>query len=279
LPETWSYTDGDGVTIAVLDTGCDLDHTDLAPNLLEGYNVGKISDPPEDDNDHGTHVTGAICAVNNEYGMVGVAPKSKIIPIKVLDKSGTGDMSDVAKGIRHAIERKADLMCLSLGCAKPLASLRKAILAAAESGIPLFCAGGNIRKEMDALYPARYPETIAIAALDKQFKRADFSNTSKNNIDFLAPGVDILSTVRDNWYAVFSGSSMAVPFAVGAAALILAAKRKYGLRIDLNSVEDYRQAFRNHGVKLDKYTGDKLFAGYGVIQPEDLVTWIKTQTS
>jgi len=268
VSETWKKTKGEGVTVAVIDTGCDLDHCDLRDNLLEGYNVLSPKQKPEDDNDHGTSVTGCICAIDNGHGVIGVAPRCKVVPIKVLDASGCGDMKDVAKGIRVATERKVDMMCVSIGSGRPLASLRKAIKAAAAQGIPIFCAGGNIRKDMDALYPARYPETIAIGAMTKDFTRADFSNTAKHNIDFLAPGVDIVSTVRNDWYAVFSGSSMATPFAVGVVALMVSARKR---RFD--SVEDYRSALREHGVDLSKFKGDRIFAGYGIIEPKKLIDW------
>jgi subtilisin family serine protease len=277
LPKAWTYSEGQGVTIGVLDTGCDLEHPDLQGNVLEGYNVLNPDKKPIDRNDHGTHITGSICALNNDLGIIGVAPQSKVVPIKVLDDHGLGELKNVAKGIMYGIERKVDMMCLSLGSVKPVASLRKSIKKAYELGIPVFCAGGNIRKEMDALYPARYPETIAISALDKNFRRADFSNTSRQNIDFLAPGVDILSTVKDGWYATFSGSSTAVPFAVGVAALLLSAKRNKDIKIKLAGPEDYRLAFRDHGTELDKYDGDKLFAGYGIIEPDKLVEWIQKQ--
>lgn len=279
LPKTWSYTKGDGVIIGVLDTGCDLDHPDLVENLLEGYNVIDPSQSADDENDHGSHVAGSICASDNDYGIVGVAPKAKVVPIKVLDKDGIGYMENVAKGIRYGVERGVDMMCISLGCNKPLASLRKAIKTATQHGIPLFCAGGNISKNMDVLYPARYPETIAIGAMDQKFRRADFSNTGKNNIDFLAPGVDILSTVKDGWYAIFSGSSTAVPFAVGVAALLLSAKRRYQLKINLDTVEDYRAAFRDHSVDLSKYDGDRIFAGYGIIEPQKMVEWLESPST
>jgi subtilisin len=228
-----------------------------------------------DINSHGTHISGSICASSKEY-IIGIAPKSKVIPIKVLDDYGIGEMKNITKGIRYGIERKVDIMCLAIGCNKPYGPLRKAIKEACKQGIPLFCAGGNIRKEIESLYPARYPETIAIAALGRDFKRADFSNTGKQNIDFLAPGVDILSTTTRGGYSILSGSSTAVPFAVGAASLLLSAKRKYKLNIRLETVEDYRRSFREHGVDISKYKGTQVFAGHGIIQPEKLVEWLQT---
>lgn len=278
LPDTWAHTQGEGVTVGVLDTGCDLDHPDLTDNIETGYNVLDPTHPPIDDNDHGTHIIGSICATNKGMGIVGVAPKVKAIPIKVLDRSGIGDMTTVAKGIRYAVERKVDIMSISLGSARPYGPLRKAIQAASKMGIPIFCAGGNIKKEMDVLYPARYQETIAIGAIDKNYHRADFSNTGKHNVDFLAPGVDILSTVRKG-YAILSGSSTAVPFAVGVAALALSAKRQNRLRVALDTVEDYRNLLREHGVNLSLFSGDRIFAGHGIIQPEQLVDWVLSQPS
>lgn len=276
IPQAWSYTQGEGVTIAVIDTGCD-QHPDLVANLLDGYNAIHPDEKPLDDNDHGTFLAGIICAINNKRGIIGIAPKAKVIPIKVLDDDGLGDMRAVSAGIRHAIERKADMICLSLGSVRPMGTVRKAIQHASQQGIPCFCAGGNIGKTYDALYPARYPETIAIAAIDKDYRRADFSNTRKYNLDFLAPGVEIMSTVRNGWYAVFSGSSMAVPFAASCAALILSAKRKYNLKISLDTVEDYREMFRVHGIGV-KYVGEEMYKGFGVIEPVVMMEWLKTQT-
>lgn len=274
LPEKWKYTQGEGVKIGVLDTGCDYNHPDLADNLLEGYNVLEPGKPPIDFNDHGTFVGSSICAKNNEFGIVGVAPLAKIVPIKVLDENGLGEIENVAKGIKWAVD-KVDMMCLSLGSPKPLSVLRKAVKLAYSNNIPLFCAGGNVNKNFDVLFPAAYPETIAIGCCDKNWKRADFSNTAKKNIDFLAPGVDILACVRNGGYAVMSGSSMSTPFVVAAAALMLSAKRKYNLNFKLETVEDYREIFKLHGIDELKYSGDKIFAGYGIVSPTTLIEWME----
>ncbi len=120
LPKAWGKSQGEGVKIAVLDSGCDLDHPDLVDNLLQGINFINPGKPPEDDAGHGTHVTGIIIAENNEIGMVGVAPKAKVIPVKVLDKNGSGDLATVAKGIRWAADNGADFISMSLGSPSPL---------------------------------------------------------------------------------------------------------------------------------------------------------------
>jgi major intracellular serine protease len=266
LPEAWKVTKGEGITIAVLDTGCDLDHPDLKDNLLEGYNFVEPDEPPEDDGEHGTHVTGILCAQQNELGTVGVAPKAKVRPVKVLDGYGDGEIENVVKAIRWSIKQKVDFISMSLGTMKPMRSLRWALKAADKANIPVFVAAGNIGKSEHLLYPANYPETIAIGAIDKKLRRADFTNTGKN-LDFMAPGVDILSTVPNNWWAILSGSSMAQPFVCGLAALLLSYKRNVGLDIEINNADSYRQFFREHTINVvgEEYAGDPFYQGFGII--------------
>jgi subtilisin family serine protease len=220
LPKAWEHTQGEGVVIAVLDTGCDLTHEDLKNNLLPGMNFCNTRKPPIDGNGHGTHITGTLVAENNNIGVVGVCPHAKVRPVKVLDDKGNGDMRKVADGIRWAIDQRVDLISMSLGAPIKVQEVRKAIQAAAKEGIVTFVAAGNAGNTKEVLYPANYPETIAIGAIDENFRRANFSNTG-DNLDFMAPGVDIFSTVPTNWYATLSGTSMAQPFACGVAALLL----------------------------------------------------------
>jgi len=266
IPEAWAVTQGEGITIAVLDTGCDLDHPDLQDNLLDGYNFVRPGVLPDDDGEHGTHVTGILCAQQNDIGTVGVAPKAKVRPVKVLDGYGDGEIEDVVKAIRWAIKQKVDFISMSLGTLKPMRSLRWALKAADKANIPVFVAAGNIGKSEHLLYPANYPETIAIGAIDKNLRRADFTNTGKN-LDFMAPGVDILSTVPDNWWAILSGSSMAQPFVCGLAALLLSYKRNVGLDIQINNADSYRQFFREHTINVvgEEYAGDPFYQGFGII--------------
>ena len=274
LPNVWKSTRGEGITIAVLDTGCDLDHPDLRNNLLPGKNFAG-SGKPWDNNQHGTHVTGIICAENNDVGMVGVAPLAKVVPVKVLDGEGNGSLLDVAKGIRWAVDRGVDLICMSLGAPSPVQQVRKAIQYAAKQGVPCFVAAGNAGKTKEVFYPAAYPETIAIGSIDESFTRSGFSNTGKN-LDFMAPGCKIFSTVPDNWYAVLSGTSMACPFAVGLAALMLSYVRKQKVNLKLKTVEDYRKAFRGHTIPIKdkRYAGKKFFQGFGIIDPRKFKKWL-----
>lgn len=274
LPKTWAKTQGEGVVIAVIDSGCDLDHPDLIENLVPGYNLLKPKKPPEDDNGHGTHCAGIICASNNDIGIVGVAPKAKVMPIKVLDKNGSGNFDHVARAIKWAVEHGANIISMSLGSPNPLQQVRKAIQYAESKGVPIFVAAGNSGVTKEVFYPAAYPETIAIGSIDENFNRSKFSNTGKN-LDFMAPGGKIFSTVPDNWYAVLSGTSMACPFAVGVAALLLSYCRKKEIKIE--NAEDYRKLFKQHTTSITnkQMAGKKFFEGFGIIDPRKLQEWIE----
>lgn len=266
LPKVWELSQGEGVVIAVLDTGCQLDHPDLGGSLLPGINFVNPG-TPIDGNGHGTHVTGTLVAENNDIGVVGVCPKAKVRPVKVLDDKGNGNLLNVAKGIRWAIEQKVDLISMSLGAPCPVAQVRKAIQAAETAGIPCFVAAGNAGNTKEVFYPSNYPETIAIGATDINMRRASFSNTGQN-LDFMAPGVDIFSTVPGSWYATLSGTSMAQPFACGVAALLLSYCRANRPDIPLKSANDYRELFKKYTTPTgDIYDNPKFYEGFGIIDP------------
>ncbi len=275
LPASWEHTQGEGIKIAVLDTGCDLDHPDLKGNLLTGINIVNKKKDPWDDNRHGTHCTGTICAEKNGLGIIGIAPKAKVMPVKVLDKRGNGNLLDVAAGIKWAIQHKADIIAMSLGSPNKAQQLRKAIQLAAKHNIPIFVAAGNAGNTKHIFYPARYPETIAIGSIDENFQRSGFSNTGQN-LDFMAPGGKILSTVPDNWYATLSGTSMACPFAVGVAALVISYARNHANAPAINSVQDLRNIFKKHTTPTtnENYAGKKFFQGFGIIDPRTFIEWL-----
>lgn len=276
LPKAWAKSRGEGVKVAVLDTGVDLDHPDLAKNLLPGINLVRPGTPPQDDNQHGTHVAGIIAAENNEIGMVGVAPAAKIIPVKVLDRRGNGSLLAVAQGIRWAADQgKADLICMSLGAPNPVQEVRKAIQYAQSKGVVCFVAAGNAGRTPRLFYPAEYSETVAIGSIDETLTRSSFSNTG-DGLDFMAPGGRILSTVPDNWYAVLSGTSMAAPFATGVAALLLSYFRSKKSKAP-STANDYIEAFKNHTVPIKNgdLKNNKFLQGFGIIDPHKLFESLK----
>lgn len=275
LPETWKTTQGEGVVVAVLDSGCQLDHPDLKDNLLPGKNFVERGKPPLDENCHGTHCIGIIAACNNDLGIVGVAPKTKIIPVKVLDKKGSGNLQNVADGVRWAADQGVDFITMSLGSPTPTPILESAIKYAASKGIVTWCAAGNAGKTRQIFYPANCKDTLGIGAIDQNFDRANFSCTG-DDLDFLAPGVDILSTVPENWYAVLSGTSMANPFVVGLACLLLSHKKKNGGKIP-KTAQEYRDLLKQNTISVNdpKYAGQHFFEGFGVINPKHFEEYVK----
>jgi subtilisin family serine protease len=270
IPKLWEKTQGEGVKVAVLDTGVQASHHDLNINVLPGINLIERNKEPYDVNAHGTHCAGVIAAQNNEIGIVGVAPKCQIIPVKILDDKGSGRMDIVAKGIRWAVDNGADLISMSLGCPFPVQEVRKAIQYAVNYKVPVFCAAGNAGNKTPLYYPAAYPETISVGAADSSLTLADFSNVDKG-LDFIAPGVEILSTVPDNWYAVMNGTSMATPWLVGIAALILSHNRKTN-SLKLNNVDDYRSILKKYTIPVKK--SGTVFPGFGIVEPIQLFEWM-----
>lgn len=272
LPKTWQITQGEGVKIAVLDTGVDLDHPDLVENLLSGINLISRNEPPEDNNGHGTHVTGILVASNNDIGMVGVCPKAKVIPVKVLDAKGNGNLFTVADGIHWAADQGVDFIVMSLGSPMKVQNVRKAIQYAESKGVVTFCAAGNAGKTKEVFYPANYEETIAIGAITEDFKRAEFSCTGLN-LDFMAPGENIFSTFPNDWYTTLSGTSMACPFAVGVAALVKSYVKSGKSDIKLETTEDYRDMFRKYSIDINDLdlTNKKFLEGFGIIDPRKLM--------
>jgi subtilisin family serine protease len=160
---------------------------------------------------------------------------------------------------------------MSLGAPVAVQQVRKAIQYAATKGAVCFVAAGNAGNTKEVFYPANYPETIAIGAIDLSFNRANFSNTGVN-LDFMAPGVDIFSTVPDNWYATLSGTSMAQPFACGVAALLksyVMNTPKLKNKVILETAENYRGRFKKHVVPVqnENYRNKKFYTGFGIIDP------------
>ena len=274
LSDLWASTRGQGVKIAVIDTGCQIDHEDLIGNILPGVNFIDPPNPPLDQCGHATHAIGIICALDNNKGVVGVAPLAKVMPVKVLDAHGNGTMDNVALGIRWAVDNDADIISMSLGSPFPLQQVRKACQYAAEKGVPIFCAAGNSGNTENVFYPSRYPETISIGSIDESMDRSSFSNTGEN-LDFMAPGSKIMSTVPPNWYALMSGTSMSCPWCVGVAALYLSHCRdRHPERLTNGkiSVDGYREAFKKYTTPISNETfkDKKFYQGFGILDPRKM---------
>ncbi len=216
VPQVWARTKGKGARVAVLDSGVDCTHPDLAPNCAPGYNVFAPGTVPADEKGHGTHVAGIIAGAHNWSGMVGIAPEATILPVKVLNSSGTGKVSQIIEGIGWAVQQKVDIINMSLGAAKTSEAQGKAVKAAKEAGILVVCGAGN---EGGAVYyPAAYEDSVAVAALDYSNKITGFSCRGPE-IDFIAPGVRIYSAAPGGSFALMQGTSQAAPHISGLAAL------------------------------------------------------------
>jgi subtilisin family serine protease len=225
---TWPATRGSGVTVAVVDSGVDAAHEDLAGVVLPGIDyIDAARDGRYDGVGHGTHVAGVIAAqVNNGRGIAGAAPGVRILPVRVLDSNGGGSSSNVAAGIIWATDHGARVINLSLG-GGPSTGIRIAIQYALGKGaVVLAAAGNNAATGNSPVYPAAYPEAIAVAAFDQNRARSTFSNIGAY-VDVSAPGTSILSlwSSSSNSYAVASGTSMATPYASAEAALIISENR------------------------------------------------------
>ena len=222
------YNKGTEIKVAVIDTGIDYDHPDLAANCKGGYDFVNNDNDPMDDHGHGTHCAGIIAAVaGNEIGVVGVAPEAHLYAVKVLDSSGSGYLEDVLAGIEWAVNNGMQIISMSLGTKSDYQSLHDACDSAYyENCVLLVAAAGNeatswsVKRDKDTIiYPAKYDSVIAVGATDQNDKRASWSSTGPA-LELVAPGVDIYSTYWDDTYATKSGTSMACPHVSGTAALV-----------------------------------------------------------
>ena len=249
-PEAWAagFT-GNGITVAVVDTGVDVDHPDLVSNLfvnpgeiagngidddgngyvddVTGFDFADWDADPNDVNGHGTHVAGTIAAANNGFGATGIAPDATIIPVRVLGDNGSGSSNAVAAGIRYAADLGADIINLSLGGGYSRA-IDAAINYARGVGSFIVAAAGNESSSVPG-FPARFSATddnvLSVGAFSSSGRIAGFSNDVgiSGSVQIDAPGVGIFSTYVGGRYATLSGTSMASPHVAGVAALTLSA--------------------------------------------------------
>ena len=217
------YNRGEGVRVAVIDTGIDLDH----PDLSVASHVSFVPGAPtgNDDNGHGTHVAGTIGAVDNDIGVIGVAPGALVSAVKVLDSNGSGSWSNVIKGVEWSVDNGMQVANMSLGASSAPFAAELAMNAAYNAGVLLVAAAGNSGNRFgigdNVTYPARFSTVIAVAATTQSDNRASFSSTGPA-VEIAAPGVGVNSTFNDGGYRQLNGTSMASPHVAGVAALVIA---------------------------------------------------------
>jgi subtilisin family serine protease len=286
--EAWKNSTGIGIQIAVLDTGVDKDHEDLYVNIKWGISVvgdkeSELYRDWRDKNGHGTHVIGTISAMNNDVGVVGVAYNIEIYAIKVLSDAGIGTWEDLAEGIWWAIkgpdgiidsdgdgivagdpdDDAAEVISMSLGGTSYSAEVEKAIKAAYECGIVLVAAAGN-EGDDGVLYPAKFSEVIAVAAIDENNEVPSWSSRGLG-VELAAPGVSILSTVPRDKYEKYSGTSMACPHVSGTVGLMISKILDEGRTYTVEGIRDILH-------KTAEDIGQPSEAvGYGVVRADKAV--------
>jgi subtilisin family serine protease len=249
--EAWTQTDGAGALVAILDTGLQLDHPDLAANVwtnpkeipgngidddrsgvvddVHGANMFDLTNNVRDDNGHGTHVAGIVAArQNNGIGGSGLAPAAKILPVKVLDAGMSGTTDTLALGIRYAVDRGARILNVSVNTDVPTEAVTSAVRYAGERGAIIVASAGNNGRniDLDPSYPASLPDpaVFSVAAQsDGQGLLWNLSNTGLKSVDLAAPGARIIATAANSGYQSRTGTSAAAPFVAASLALLSSA--------------------------------------------------------
>jgi subtilisin family serine protease len=251
---------GSGVRVAVLDTGIDLFHPDLKDHIIGNKTFVSGTSSAMDDNGHGTHCAGTIGAIDNDIGVVGVAPNAALLAVKVMDSRGSGYWSTVAAGIDWARRSGANIISMSFGGSSSSSDLSGACSSAESSGVLLVAAAGNSGDGDTATneisYPAGLSSVVSVAATEPNDAVAGFSN-SNADVEFAAPGSDVLSTVSGGSYAAWAGTSMATPHVAGLAAVRWSA-------LGATSGRTVRDDLKNHVVDLGDPGRDNGY-GYGRI--------------
>lgn len=280
---------GEGVKVAVLDSGVNFNHADLSDNFdfsanELGYDFVSDDFFPEDVYGHGTHVAGILAAASNGFGVVGVAPNAQIVALRVLDENGEGTASRIIEALQwiqnyNAAHPDSPIRITnnSYGTGSNSSQLGAAFDVLASSGVLHIGSAGNegsvAGNGNNVGYPARYDSVVAVAAVDKNNQRASFSSTG-SDVEIAAPGVAVLSTWKDGtnfagpqpfsfagyageYFIEANGTSMASPHVAGVAALLMAADPSY-------TAEEVRNKMNQTALDLGDAGKDKLY-GYGVV--------------
>lgn len=272
IPEMHDVTQGEGIKIAILDTGRP-DHFDC-PEPLFSFNFTRYASDI-DVNGHSTHCAGTLAGRANGRGVVGVAPAAQVGYCKVLGDDGSGSNSSIVRGIDAAIAQGVDIISMSLGGGYDRA-IEAACMRAVKAGIFLICAAGNDGEhgsEDTIGWPARLDDTIAVASYNEAGLISRFSSRG-DSIDVAFPGEQILSCWPGNKYRRLSGTSMATPFAAGVVALMLSYQRKVAANGKIVSpvvtADDLHQRFVRYAKDQGPQGRDRAW-GFGVPDVDQFV--------
>lgn len=260
-PNVWNSDTGAGVKVGVIDTGISRTHQDLAANIAGCVSFVSYTTNCEDDNGHGSHVSGIIAAVNNSIGVVGVAPNAQLYALKVLDSGGSGYLSDIISALSWASTNGIQVVNMSLGTTSDIQSFHDAVTAAKNAGVIEVVAAGNSGPGSNTVnYPGAYPEVIGVAATDSSDNVPSWSSRGPQ-VDIAAPGVNVYSTYKNGGYATLSGTSMATPHVAGAVALRLAERPG----------ESFAQMYRDLQSTADPLPWGSTLVGAGLVDVQKLL--------
>ncbi|UZR99691.1 S8 family peptidase [Chondrinema litorale] len=267
IPALWNLSKGEGINVAVLDSGIAFNHPDFvqAISMMKDFTNSKAG--VYDITGHGTHVAGIIGSRNPK---VGLASEIKLLIGKIINDEGTVDIDATVDALYWAIENKANIINLSIEAKKDYLQLKQAVEEANKAGCIVVCAAGNAGPKQDSIqYPAKYKSTIAVAAIDRNFKlRVDASTGPE--LDLVAPGVDIYSADLPYGYTTRGGSSMAAPFVSGVIALMLAREKKNPRITTINLTDGIRECISNTAFQLGNPEEKSLY-GMGLIHPQRMI--------
>lgn len=291
LEEAHAFSKGDpAITVAILDTGVDLNHPEYRDALLPGYDFVDILDGasefigdylgadaiPEDEVGHGTHVAGVIAAKGQNMPL-GVVPRCRILPVRVLAamskdgrRVGAGLVENINNGVKWAIDHGAQVINMSLGVRHTGGGLphKEVIDYAQRQGVTVVAASGNDGQQA-LYYPGAFPSVIAVGAADDSGNVAEFS-TFGDHVSFIAPGVDVYSSALQDGYAFSTGTSHAAPFVTGAVALMKAYARAQGSELNDPQV---KHVLKHTSDKVDRnFKNPK--AGYGRLNVADALRYL-----
>lgn len=277
-PAAWDNAKGGGISVAVVDTGVLSTHPDLSGEVTSGYNFVSSNTNTTDDHGHGTHVSGIVAGMtNNGIGVASIGYKATIIPVKVLNSSGSGTYAAVSSGIVYAADRGAKIINLSLGGPSPSTTLQNAVTYAVNKGVYVVAARGNSASSAP-LYPASCKGALAVTATDSSDNLASFSSYGSDAF-IAAPGVNILSTSKTSSYVYMSGTSMATPHFAGLLELALSYISSSGKSVSNTQLMDYiKETSDNVGSYSYDSSGWNQYFGYGRINAEALINKIKGET-